>query len=231
LGGSLPGPRCVAFRVATRARHEMLPGGVGKLPRRYGPGEGTPQPLRERSPLGCSNSDAGRPLRCACATDRRRVARIARGALGRVVADVAPAAWSRAKRCAQFASVSFAWRLVGVRVEDRSRSPRLSIRWGEASGVGGVGALSQDPCLLGSFPTPASNISWRARVAKRNATQRGLGRAPPPRPPRRLRLRAAKQKRRKTKRAGATRDVHRARPWRGGPDACRSRRHGPLPSR
>src|SRR5436309_11617916 len=56
LGSSLPGPRRVAFGLATLARHEMLAGGVGKLPRRYGPGEGTPQPLRERSPLDSSNS-------------------------------------------------------------------------------------------------------------------------------------------------------------------------------
>src|SRR6266481_7374098 len=53
----------------------------------------------------------------------------------------------------------------------------------KSQGWVGRGAPSPDPYLLGSFPTPPGNISWRARVAKRNATRRGLGRAPPPPPP------------------------------------------------
>src|SRR4029434_6091214 len=49
-------------------------------------------------------------------------------------------------------------------------------------GLGGV--PSPGPCLLGSLSTPPTNISWRARVAKPHATQRGLGRgiSPPPQP-------------------------------------------------
>ena len=44
---------------------------------------------------------------------------------------------------------------------------------------GSWGPPPVDPYLLGSFSTPRSNISWRARVATRNATQRGLrGEAP-----------------------------------------------------
>ncbi len=42
-GGALPGPRCVAIRVATLARHEIVVRGFENLPRRYGSGEGTPR--------------------------------------------------------------------------------------------------------------------------------------------------------------------------------------------
>ncbi len=49
---------------------------------------------------------------------------------------------------------------------------------------------SPDPYLLGSYSTPPTTLSWRARVAPRNATQRGPGRAPLPHPARRPRAQA-----------------------------------------
>ncbi len=49
----------------------------------------------------------------------------------------------------------------------------------------GLGEVpSRDPYLLGSFLTPATTVSWRARVATPIAVQRGPGRAPPPSPAR-----------------------------------------------
>ena len=61
---------------------------------------------------------------------------------------------------------------------------------------GGVGGEvpSRDPYLLGSFSTRQTNISWRARVAPRNASQRGPGRAPPPAPPAQVTHRATSAK-------------------------------------
>src|SRR6266511_3405364 len=44
----------------------------------------------------------------------------------------------------------------------------------------GVGAASADPYLLGSFSARETPISWRARVAPGNATQRGPRRLPSP---------------------------------------------------
>src|SRR5437667_12895806 len=46
----------------------------------------------------------------------------------------------------------------------------------------GQGVPPADPYLLGRFSTPQTTISWRARVAKRHATRRGL-RGEPPAPP------------------------------------------------
>src|SRR6266436_2099319 len=46
------------------------------------------------------------------------------------------------------------------------------LRWG-------WGVPSPDPCLLRRFSKPPTTLSWWARVATRNATQRGPGREPP----------------------------------------------------
>src|SRR5437667_2507839 len=66
-------------------------------------------------------------------------------------------------------------------LDDGSDAVGDAVAPAERVGLGGV--PSPGPYFLGSLSTPPATISWRAGVAKRHASQRGLGRELPPAPP------------------------------------------------
>ena len=59
--------------------------------------------------------------------------------------------------------------------QDRPVTPKFGGWTTAAERAGAEGMAPLDPYLLGGFSTPATAISWRARVATANASQGGPG--------------------------------------------------------